>query len=177
MATRSTTATSNIRTLLIYFVGYRVFCAAVLLICAYITPFDASHEIIGTPNTVVSRFISTTIRWDTFHFIEIAQNGYTYEYLYAFFPGIPTILRALSAAFGYGNLSAMLWGCWVLIICCLTLPTLYDLTLLHTGSQELAMLASACSIITTSPPTLLHAPYAEPFFAFFSYKGMSFLHA
>lgn len=177
MATRLATRASNIRTLFIYLAGYRLFCAAILFACAYITPFDASHVVSGLPapsDTITNRFISTTLRWDVFHFLEIAQSGYTYEHLYAFLPGVPAILRATSAVFGYGTISGMLWRCWVAIIYCLTLPTLYDLTLFQTGSQELAMLASACSIIVTSPSTLLHAPYTEPFFAFCSFKGILF---
>ncbi|KIM31423.1 glycosyltransferase family 76 protein [Serendipita vermifera MAFF 305830] len=107
-----------------------------------------------------------------FHFLEIAQRGYTYEHLYAFFPGVPTVMRISSFIFDYGTISSMLWGSWIAVFGCYTLATLYELTLVHTSSHELAMLATACSILSTSPPTLLHAPYTEPFFAFFSFKGM-----
>ncbi|KAG8841545.1 ER membrane glycoprotein subunit of the GPI transamidase complex-like protein [Serendipita sp. 411] len=55
---------------------------------------------------------------------------------------------------------------------CITTKTLYELTLLESGSQQVGMLATACSLLVTSPAALLHAPYAEPFFTFLSYKGL-----
>jgi hypothetical protein len=175
IAGRSKATTSNVRRLFIYLIGYRVLCGLILLACSYLPPFDSSHQIVWPAAAATSssfeRFISTALRWDSFHFLEIAQNGYTYEHLYAFFPGTPTVMRAGSLLFGYGTISGLLWGSWVTAASCLTLTTLYELTLAYTGSQELAMLATACSILTTGPATLLHAPYTEPFFAFFSFKG------
>ena len=174
----SATRTANLKRLFIYFIAYRVICGVVLSCCAYLPPFDSSHQVIlpasTTTNSFLERFISTSLRWDSFHFLEIAQRGYTYEHLYAFFPGVPTLMRASSLLFGYGTTLGMLWGSWVAVVGCYTLTTLYDLTLVHTGSHDLAMLATACSIFTTSPATLLHAPYTEPFFAFFSFKGADF---
>jgi hypothetical protein len=172
---RSKSSTSNVRQLFVYLLGYRVLCGVILLACSYLPPFDSSHQIVWPASTttasVLERFISTTLRWDSFHFLEIAQKGYTYEHLYAFFPGTPTVMRLSSLPFGYGTISGLLWGSWVTVASCFTLTTLYELTVAYTGSQELAMLSTACSILTTSPATLLHAPYAEPFFAFFSFKG------
>jgi GPI mannosyltransferase 2 len=175
IAGRSKSSTSNVRRLFVYLLGYRVLCGVILLACSYLPPFDSSHQIVWPASTttasILERFISTTLRWDSFHFLEIAQKGYTYEHLYAFFPGTPTVMRISSLPFGYSTISGLLWGSWVTVASCFTLTTLYELTVAYTGSQELAMLSTACSILTTSPATLLHAPYAEPFFAFFSFKG------
>lgn len=166
---------SNLKRLFIYQITYRAICVVILGLCAHLPPFDSSHQVLWpastTTGTVFERFISTALRWDSFHFHEIAQRGYTHEHLYAFFPGVPTIMRFSSLLFGYGTTAGLLWGSWITIAGCYTLTTLYELTLAHTGSHELAMLATACSILNTSPATLLHAPYAEPFFSFFSFKG------
>ncbi|PVF97465.1 mannosyltransferase [Serendipita vermifera] len=158
-----------------FFSGYRIACAAVLLLCGFLPAFDASHHVISptsTSTSLLDRFISTTVRWDTFHYLEIARSGYHYEHLFAFLPGTPTVMRMASAFSVYDAQSIMLWGSWVVILLCSTTKTLYDLTLEHTHSRDLAVLATVSSIFTTSPATLLHAPYSEPFFAFLSFRGM-----
>jgi len=168
---------SDSRQLFIYLIGHRIVCSVILLFSSYLPPFDSSHQVLwpvlSTSVSTFGRFISTILRWDSFHFLEIAQNGYTYEYLYAFLPGTPTIMRASSLLSGYGTIFGLSWVVCTTVVSYFTLTTLYDLTLVHTGSQELAMLATTCSILTTSPATLLHAPYAELPFSFFSYKGGS----
>ena len=154
---------SNLKQLLTFALLYKVCCIAVLLLCTYATPFDASHLVLWpttATQSVFDRFISTTLRWDVFHFYEIAQRGYSYEHIYAFLPGGPAIMRISSLALGDGHISGMFWGSWFLVTACSTLYTLYQITLLETGSQQVAMLATASSILTTSPATLLHAPYA-----------------
>lgn len=50
--------------------------------------------------------------------------------------------------------------------------TLRSLTLLVTASHTAAYQATLLSLIPLSPPTLLFAGYAEPFFATLSFKGM-----
>lgn len=50
--------------------------------------------------------------------------------------------------------------------------TLYDLTLHLFGSPAFALLASLLSLLSSSPPTLRYASYTEPFFTYFSYKGL-----
>lgn len=167
---------SPIKYLFIYIILYRLVCAAILLWGSYYPPFDSSHVVLWPTlatdtESIFNRFISTAVRWDVFHFHEIAKNGYTYEHLYAFPPGMATIMRITSSIFGYGSTSGMLWGYWIAVVFCSTLHTLYEFTLLQTKSPEMASLAAACSLLPSSPATLIHAPYAEPFFTFLSFKG------
>jgi phosphatidylinositol glycan class V len=174
---RSDADKANYTRILSIFSAYRVVCAAVLLLCGYLPAFDASHQVVSSSSTsgpLLTRFISTTIRWDAFHYLEIARNGYHYEHLYAFLPGTPAVMRVASTFLEYGTLSGMLWGSWVIILLFSTTRSLYALTLEHTHSRELAILATISSIFTTSPATLLHAPYSEPFFAFLSFQGKGF---
>ncbi|KAF8170181.1 GPI mannosyltransferase 2 [Mycena galopus ATCC 62051] len=49
---------------------------------------------------------------------------------------------------------------------------MYSLSLHHLGSPALARLAAILSLLPSSPATLFLAPYTEPFFTYFSYKGM-----
>ena len=51
--------------------------------------------------------------------------------------------------------------------------TLYNLTLHHVGSPNLALIASVLSFLPSSPATLRFAAYSEPFFTYLSYKGKS----
>ncbi|CAG7854863.1 SubName: Full=Related to glycosyltransferase family 76 protein-Laccaria bicolor {ECO:0000313/EMBL:CCA72745.1} [Serendipita indica DSM 11827] len=168
-------STSNLKKLLTSAILYKICSIVILFFCTYATPFDASHLVIwprAATQSIFDKFISTTLRWDIFHFYEIARHGYVYEHLYAFLPGGPAIMRASSLILGESLSSGMFWGSWFLVAGCSTLFTLYEITLLETGSQQVAMLATACSILTTSPATLLHAPYAEPFFAFLTFRGI-----
>ncbi|KAG8813575.1 ER membrane glycoprotein subunit of the GPI transamidase complex-like protein, partial [Serendipita sp. 401] len=165
----------NLRNLFLGHTLYKILCILILLACSQLPAFDSAHNVnwpTSREDTIFKQFITTTIRWDTFHFLNIAQNGYSYEHLYAFFPGVPAILRVTSVLFGYGAYESMLWGSWISIMFCVTTKTLYELTLLESGSQQVAMLATACSLLVTSPAAQLHAPYAEPFFTFLSYKGL-----
>jgi phosphatidylinositol glycan class V len=174
---------SPIRKLFVYIILFRLICAGILVWGSYQPPFDASHvvlwpELAANSQALLSRFISTALRWDVFHFQEIARRGYAYEHLYAFLPGTPAVMRiaaSTSSLLGYGSgehiISGTLWICWIIILLCGTSKTLYEFILLHTKSPEMAMLATACSLLPSSPSTLLHAPYAEPFFTFLSFKG------
>ena len=49
--------------------------------------------------------------------------------------------------------------------------TLYNLTLHHLGSPNLALITSVLSLLPSSPATLRFAAYSEPFFTYLSYKG------
>lgn len=61
-------------------------------------PFDSSHLTLELINTapLLRKWASFAVRWDTFHFTRIAQNGYVYEYEYAFMPGTPAVMRLIA---------------------------------------------------------------------------------
>ncbi|KAJ7072467.1 glycosyltransferase family 76 protein [Mycena amicta] len=114
-------------------------------------PFDAA-----TP--------SLLLRWDVVHFVHIARSGYVYEHEWAFFPAVPALLSIFR--FAPTLLSfALAWDMY---------KTMYSLSLHHLQSPALAQLAAWLSLLPSSPATLFVAPYSEPFFTYFSYKGMLF---
>ena len=107
------------------------------------------------------------IRWDSFHFAAIANDGYRYEYQWAFLPATPFLVSLLSLSW---------WPLALLGVACASTTTLYKLSLHHfPASPSLARLTALTALLPSSPPTLYFAPYAEPFFTFLSYKGM-YLH-
>ena len=156
-------------------VAVRVFMHFVLLATTQLQPFDASHQLyLPLPNdtTIFRRWASTALRWDALHFSAIAANGYLTEQSWAFFPGTPFIVRIASSltsdrllATGIVSLFANACSLW-------STYDLYNLTFFHTRSLEAAFLTAALSILPSSPVTFSHASYAEPFFTFFSYRGM-----
>ncbi|KIY73324.1 glycosyltransferase family 76 protein [Cylindrobasidium torrendii FP15055 ss-10] len=118
---------------------------------AYLEPFDSSggHD--------------AWIRWDAIHFAHVAKDGYTFEHDWAFLSGLHFLLRHIPRPLFY-------------IMCTLmdvaTTLTLHDLTLEVLGVARLADLATALSLLPSSPATFRLAPYNEPFFAFLAYSGM-----
>ncbi|VDC03637.1 unnamed protein product [Peniophora sp. CBMAI 1063] len=55
----------------------------------------------------------------------------------------------------------------------LSTQSLYRLSLYHLGSPDAAYLAALFSLLPSSPAALLFAPYTEPYFALFTYQGMT----
>ncbi|KAJ3788657.1 glycosyltransferase family 76 protein [Lentinula aff. detonsa] len=124
--------------------------------------FDASPNLV-----LISRWSKPLLRWDVFHFAHIAEHGYVYEHEWAFFPGLPLLMSL------FKNWDMLLAASMVAIACDTTI-VLYRLTLHHFGSSNLAFLTALLSLLSSSPATLRLAPYAEPFFTYFSYRGMLF---
>jgi len=155
-------------------VAVRILMHALLLTTAYLQPFDASHLLhlpVSNDASVFRRWASTALRWDALHFSAIAANGYLTEQSWAFLPGTPLVMRIASSlapdqsvVIGLVSLLANACSLW-------STYDLYSLTFLHTRSLEAAFLAAALSILPSSPATFSHALCAEPFFAFFSYRG------
>lgn len=102
-------------------------------------------------------------RWDVVHFAHIAQSGYTFEYEWAFLPGVPMLLRYLPTPIFHLLSVAVDVGSTI---------SLYDLSLEVLKEERIAALATLLSLLPSSPATLRLAPYNEPFFAFLSYRGM-----
>ncbi|OSD00408.1 glycosyltransferase family 76 protein [Trametes coccinea BRFM310] len=152
--------------------------------------FDSSpHVVLPPPSTFSFRhtLASALLRWDAFHFGHIARDGYVYEHEWAFFPGAPYVMKFAAAVLdslssqGTGDSSAhearqweniMLGGLTASLLSVPSTLVLYELTLAHFGSQNIAFLASLLSLLPSSPATLRIAGYTEPFFTFLSYSGM-----
>ncbi|KAL5523765.1 hypothetical protein ACEPAG_7938 [Sanghuangporus baumii] len=156
-------------TLLLHFV-----IATITLLASRLPSFDSSASLVLDHESLRS-----LLRWDVFHYAHIAEVGYVYEHEFAFFPGVPIIMRAcgkLIRAAGVltrGFEGAMLAGPVAsAVIAVDAVHTLYDLSLYHLQSPHAALLVSLLSLLSSSPATLRYAPYAEPFFAYLSYKGM-----
>lgn len=75
-------------------------------------PFDSSPFALDSwasypyATTVLERWASLQLRWDAFHFVHVAQKSYTYEYEYAFLPGIPVVMRLGALAFRWVGFTA-----------------------------------------------------------------------
>ncbi|KAI0357097.1 mannosyltransferase [Trametes cingulata] len=150
--------------------------------------FDSSpHVLLGDPPPHFSLrriLASSVLRWDAFHFGNVAKSGYVYENEWAFLPGVPWVMRACAsilravdpskqvagAPFDWEEL--MLGGLLGSFVSIVSVEDLYDLTMLHFHSPSIALLASLLSLLPSSPATLRITGYSEPFFTFLSYKGM-----
>ena len=74
----------------------RLLVASVIFLSSLVPPFDSSHTLVISSDALVARWGASTLRWDAFHFVHIAQRGYTFEYEFAFFPGAPLVIRAMA---------------------------------------------------------------------------------
>ncbi|THH07761.1 hypothetical protein EW145_g3162 [Phellinidium pouzarii] len=156
-------------------IAVHVLVSVVLFIAARLPSFDSSAELVLDP-----AWPTSLLRWDAFHFAHIARDGYTYEYEYAFFPGTPLVMGFSAKLLEIANITTGNNFIGVLVAGTLlsaavsvdTALTLYDLTCYHFPSPAFALLATLLSLLSSSPATLRHAPYAEPFFTYLSYKGM-----
>ncbi|KAG8903749.1 ER membrane glycoprotein subunit of the GPI transamidase complex-like protein [Tulasnella sp. 403] len=160
----------------------RLATAIVIVSASSVLPaFDSSH-LVTQPSPSLA---SSLLRWDAFHFSHIALHGYEQEHHFAFFPGTPMLMRLFAEAAlwlarmvkissrQFVNESDVLRaGALAAFWLCDWTADLYDLTLAVAGSPSFALLASLLSLLPLSPPSLLFAPYAEPFFTSLSYKGM-----
>jgi GPI mannosyltransferase 2 len=81
-------------------VASRIATGLLVYISTYFPLFDASPLVIGASlESSLMRWASSHLRWDALHFTHIAQRGYVFEYEFAFFPGVPIIMRFM-AEFG-----------------------------------------------------------------------------
>ncbi|KAF9467247.1 GPI mannosyltransferase 2 [Collybia nuda] len=149
----------------------RVSTFVLLVVCARRVPlFDAAPRLV-----LASPWSQPLLRWDSFHFLHIARYGYSYENQWAFFPGVPFLIRTASALLSVFHAHAhpdLLLSAAFLAAACDGTYTLYQLSLHHLRNPHLALLAALLSLIPSSPATLHFTPYTEPFFTFLSYKGM-----
>ncbi|KAF8504005.1 GPI mannosyltransferase 2 [Gautieria morchelliformis] len=161
----------------------RVLTVTIALLASYLPAFDSSADILLADESpsFPKRWVSTSLRWDAFHFIHIAQEGYQFDYEWAFLPGIPVVLRAsgwimnlFTGYVGRTRISSMLLGHFLIssVMSCETVRTLYLLTMEHTKSPAFSLLSGYLCLLSSSPATVHLAPYTEPWFSLLSYKGM-----
>lgn len=156
----------------------RVFVSCILWASSSLPAFDSSASLI-----LSDAWSKSLLRWDLFHFLHIAERGYVFEHEYAFFPGIPIPMHIgsrLVSLFGLkeSTSSSLLAGGAImgLVANIIAAITLYKLTLqYYPQSPTFAYLTVLFSLLSSSPATLNHAPYAEPFFTCLSYLGALYL--
>ncbi|EGN99627.1 glycosyltransferase family 76 protein [Serpula lacrymans var. lacrymans S7.3] len=156
-------------------------CILIVLSASFLPLFDSSPTIL-----LGNSWQSSFLRWDAFYFTHIAENGYVYEHEWAFFPGIPLLMRFasqfLTGLTVHGDVSSdlttslewtmLLQGGALAALACDSTRTLYHLSLHHLGSPSLAFVSAALSLLPSSPAALRFAAYTEPIFTFMSYRGM-----
>ncbi|KAG1799794.1 glycosyltransferase family 76 protein [Suillus plorans] len=171
---QSATTRRHVQTLLTLSVIVRLAVWILVYISARSLPlFDASPSIWinGTPPS------SILLRWDAFHFAHIAREGYVYEHEWAFFNGLPLLMRISDhlqalAGFDTNGWGTLLRGGAGMAILCDSTHVLYHLSLHYFRSPSLAFLSAALSLLSSSPVALKLASYNEPFFTYLSYRGM-----
>ena len=155
--------------LLIFTLASHVLILLLLFLCSYLPLFDSSPwAVLDKPTT--SWATSSLLRWDVFH-LRLVADERMYEHQWAFFPGAPTFIEFLGRIAPSDNWSTFLHVGVLLAISCDSTLALYDLSLHHLKSSSLSFLSTTLSLLPSSPTTLRYAPYAEPFFAWASYRG------
>lgn len=170
---------NHLRLLTVCTVVVRACTVLLIYLASYLPAFDSSAKTVLDDSAPY--LISSLLRWDAFHFAHIARHGYVYEYEWAFFPGLPLVMNLLGRIShllkaSQGDLDlrwedVLLGGAIAATVACSNTRTLYQLSLHHLKSPPLALIVSLLSLLPSSPATLHYAPYMEPFFTCFSYKG------
>lgn len=167
----SATVQQHLRLLRILSLGSRILTAVALYALSRLPLFDSSPKI--TSNN------SPLLRWDAFFFTHVAHEGYVHDYEWAFFPGTPLVMRLAGGIihwlknFERGPVSwdDLLQGGGLAALAVDSTTTLYNLTLHHFKSCNIALMVSLLSLIPSSPAVLRVAAYSEPFFNYLSYQG------
>lgn len=156
------------RRLLIFVVSSQVLIQLLLFLCSYLPLFDSSPwAVLDKPTTW---WTSSLLRWDVFH-LGLVAEGRVYEHQWAFFPGAPNFMKFLGQIAPNDEWRTLMQGGILLAIACDSTLVLYELSLRHLKSPPFSFLSAMLSLLPSSPATLRHAPYAEPFFAWASYRG------
>ncbi|KAJ9058762.1 ER membrane glycoprotein subunit of the GPI transamidase complex-like protein [Entomophthora muscae] len=127
--------------------------------------------------------INSFIRWDAVHFLAVAyNNGYSFEQQFAFFPGLPFLMRALANTLlkpllllGVDEISVLaLSGVLIsnvssVIAACM----LFKLTQKLFNNDRLAFNSSILFIMTPTP-LIMSSIYTESLFSLLSFSGLYF---
>ncbi|TPX55947.1 hypothetical protein PhCBS80983_g04916 [Powellomyces hirtus] len=137
---------------------------------------SGSHAAEGKDELATS-LLTPFVRWDAVYFLSIAQRGYIYEQEFAFFPGLPTLMRAVAACIQF---HASLGEQPALILAGLIISNasfvgaavvLYRLGCRILRDERLAFRAAI--LFTITPAGLfMSSIYTESLFALLSFSGM-----
>jgi len=155
--------------LLVFTAASQALTLLLLFLCSYLPLFDSSPWVVLDKSTT-SWATHSLLRWDVFH-LRLVADERMYEHQWAFFPGVPTFVEFLGKFAPSDDWATFLQAGVLLAIACDSTLALYDLSRHHLKSTSLSFLSATLSLLPSNPATLRHAPYAEPFFTWASYKG------
>jgi hypothetical protein len=155
--------------LLIFTVSSQVLIQLLLFLCSYLPLFDSSPWAVLDKRTTWWA-TSSLLRWDVFH-LGLVAEGRVYEHQWAFFPGVPNFIKFLGRIAPSDDWATLMQGGILLAMASDSTLVLYELSLCHLKSPSLSFLSALLSLLPSSPATLRHAAYSEPFFTWASYRG------
>eukprot|EP00833_Pecoramyces_ruminatium_P004754 jgi/Orpsp1_1/1178786/evm.model.c7180000066739.1 len=158
-----------------------------LLSHIFVNEHDSSASIILSDSSqtyskldqIIIQLFGVFIRWDSFFFYHIAENGYIYEQETAFFPFLPFMMRFLSNSILYPLQLILSYKCVLLISGVLIVNvsfvlatlTLYKLGIKIFKDEKFSKIAVICYCLTPSG-MFSTAVYTESLFAFLTFLGM-----
>lgn len=173
----------HMRHLLLASLGWRA--AAVVLLVAtrfFQRDFDTSavllRDTLATPDGAAlwDTLAAPFCRWDTLYFVSAAKDGYAYEQMLAFQPGIVGVLRIAGSLTAPWSATTAVLGAMLLANAASTLsPLLLYMLTRRYASEKFAYTAAMLSVFAPASMSALSSPTPEPFFSFFSLVGMLLL--
>jgi len=178
----------NIKTIVKYAIQSRCLIWIISVIShIFVNEHDSSASLILSDNQqnystldhIVIKLFGVFIRWDSFFFYHIAENGYIYEQETAFFPFLPLMMRFLSNSILYPlqfilSYKSVLLISGVLIVnisFVLATLTLYKLGIKIFKDEKFSRITAICYCLTPSG-MFSTAVYTESLFAFLTFLGM-----
>ncbi|OUM57786.1 glycosyltransferase family 76 protein [Piromyces sp. E2] len=178
----------NLKTIVKYVIQSRCLIWIISLIShIFVNEHDSSASLILSDNQqnystldfLVIKLFGVFIRWDSFFFYHIAENGYVYEQETAFFPFLPYMMRFLSNSILYPlqfilSYKSVLLISGVLIVnisFVLATVTLYKLGIKIFKDEKFSRITAICYCLTPSG-MFSTAVYTESLFAFLTFYGM-----
>ncbi|ORX81291.1 mannosyltransferase [Anaeromyces robustus] len=130
-------------------------------------------------DSIIIKLFGVFIRWDSFFFYHIAENGYFFEQETAFFPFLPYMMKILSNSILYPlqfimNYKSVLLISGVLIVnvsFILATVTLYRLGIKIFNDEKFSRITAICYCLTPSG-MFSTSVYTESLFAFLTFLGM-----
>lgn len=171
---------------------FRIFVALLTLISnALVEDYDTSSGLLfdtegsSPTQSYFNRFINGFIRWDAVHFLTVAyNNGYTLEHQFAFFPGLPFLIRWIAGTllkplnyFEVDHVSSLALAGILISNLANILATwvLFKLTQITFKNQVFALI-TAILYACTPTPVVMSSIYTESMFSLLAFSGLYFYH-
>ncbi|TMW68232.1 hypothetical protein Poli38472_007904 [Pythium oligandrum] len=136
-----------------------------------VTPYDTSGRIISE-----HRVWNAFANWDGVYYTLIAQHGYDYENVHAFFPLYPLIVRFMSRLLPLDNATSTLVSGWFLSNASFVLAAVYLYRLGCLVLKEERTARRAAYLFCVAPSSIfMTAAYSESLMCLLSFAGMYYL--